>query len=470
MGAHAHVSVNQEHLTVKSGGSAVTYNNMIELGVLIRQFVPTVLGAALLILAADADAAVREQVLFEIPNTGHLRRVFLEGEGQAVGYSFEEREGKQELFLRGKWVEGYDSIPNASVVATPDGRHVAFIGIRGGREYAVLDGQEGPAFPKIRADRPDHHGPIQLSPDGKHICYVARMNDAPRKEEIIMDGDVVASPPSDIGRVSMSEDWSHWAYAARTTSGGWLLVMDGRERPDARQIGGDGIVFSPDGKRAAYSQAGIASIIDGNKVTPTGVVGNVVFSPDGKRFAIIARSAADETKYVMIDGVAGPKFKEAGSLIFSGDGKRAAYVARDGEKCIVICDGRAGPAFDGINDLQFSPKGDQLTYTAETALSKNRSFAAPIKREQIVLDAHGAAHSFPADSAAFDQDERHFACMANSDREFEVTAAKVFLDGRLVARIDGYPVMPIRFLGADRLLVVVERGHQLVRAEVSAGQ
>jgi hypothetical protein len=438
--------------------------------------------ASLLLSRIGAFAETREQVLFEVPASGYWRQLILDQNAQGIGYAFEERTGEQKLFLNGKWVTGYDSIPDDGVVATPDGKHVAFVGIRGGSEYAVIDGNEGPPFHRILSPGTGfsdhlfpHYGAIRLSQDGKHYLYEAfdGRDDADARQKIILDGKVVADPGSDIGRIAITDDWNHWAYAKRDTLPGymeWTLVIDGKERRDVPNIWGDGITFSKDGKRAAYTgwQDGISAIIDGDNVKSTGVRGEVVFTPDGKGFAILSRPT-DDTMAVVIDGVTGPRYKKIVSLIFSPDGKRVAYEGYDGQKSFAVCDGRAGPAFDDVEALGFSPKGDPFFYQGRTYLEKHPGTGSPSKLELILRDANGVEKTLPGETVQFSPDGKHLACIAPVEAHFITNPAmvNVFVDDTLVATVEGEQVQPLRFLDNGHLVLIVEQhGERLLREEI----
>ena len=84
--------------------------------------------------------------------------------------------------------------------------------------------------------------------------------------------------------------------------------------------------------------------------------GTPVFSPDGKRVAYSARKGG--RWFVVVDGQAGPEYDGimAGTPVFSPDGKRLAYVPEKGGKWLVVVDGQEGPTYDMTGHLAFSRK------------------------------------------------------------------------------------------------------------------
>jgi WD40 repeat protein len=127
----------------------------------------------------------------------------------------------------------------------------------------------------------------------------------------------------------------HIAWAERHGTK-WAVVIDGQAGPECDGIGG-GIVFSPDGKYAAYG------------------------AKRSKWFA--------DKWFVVVNNEAGPEYDGIGPIVFSPDGKRLAYVVRKNKwlvnKWLVVVDNQAGSAYDGIGCVVFSPDGKHVAYGAK---------------------------------------------------------------------------------------------------------
>ena len=68
---------------------------------------------------------------------------------------------------RSRTIRFADSIPQVGrPLFSPDGKHLAWIGSRGGKQFVVCDGREGPAYLSITVPR--------FSADSRHITYHAQ--------------------------------------------------------------------------------------------------------------------------------------------------------------------------------------------------------------------------------------------------------------------------------------------------------
>src|SRR5579871_4638112 len=82
------------------------------------------------------------------------------------------------------------------------------------------------------------------------------------------------------------------------------------------------------------------------KMDPGLLKESLVVSPDCRHVGYIA--AHDQTRCVMVDGVAGTAYEVVGGLIFSPDSRRTAYMARREGRSFVVVNGKEGKAYEAI--------------------------------------------------------------------------------------------------------------------------
>ena len=151
-----------------------------------------------------------------------------------------------------------------------------------------------------------------------------------------------------------------------------------------------------------------AVVIDGKQGNSFDAVGAPVFSPDGKRYAYSARND-HEWFIVENDKVTAV---EASSVItaifFSPDSKEIAYILNDGHKYRLIRGGKAGNSYDYINDnsITFSSDSRKIAYSVR---NNEKSFIVMNGTECTLYDEVG----FPVLS----KDGRHFAYWAVGDKK-----------------------------------------------------
>ena len=84
---------------------------------------------------------------------------FAQTEGQKIRLVFREVALGQIFF---------GIIINESLVVSPDSQHVAYVAVRGGKVFVVVDGVEGKEYDGIVTG-----GGPRFSPDSQHVAYVA---------------------------------------------------------------------------------------------------------------------------------------------------------------------------------------------------------------------------------------------------------------------------------------------------------
>jgi Tol biopolymer transport system component len=198
--------------------------------------------------------------------------------------------------------------------------------------------------PKVTVKETDLHGVVYgtgdgaISPDGRHIAYVA--------------------PAKYKGKFAVYLDGA--AGKAYDDIGGWIMPPEYEK-------------FFEKGKGGAKGDEGVDAMPSVRQVAPAQRKYYVLFSPDSRRLAYIAIEGDKE--FAVIDGVEGKRYDEvAHSITFSADGKRVAYTARDGKDWIVVVDGAemkrypnpSPPPFHPVRkaprNFVFSPDSKRLAY------------------------------------------------------------------------------------------------------------
>jgi hypothetical protein len=184
-----------------------------------------------------------------------------------------------------------------SATTDPGNTHYAFVQADGSKKAVVLDGNKGPAFDDV------NYASLTFSKDGAHIGYSAK------------------------------------------TDGKWVAVVDGRTGPPFDAIA------EPQGLLFADASASF----DSNQNTAQ--MGRLILSPDGRRAAYGAQRGGQWS--VVVDGVAGPGFKDVGDIQFTPDGAHVVYGAFDSKGWRLVWDGKQSEPFHGYGQgsLHVSPDG-----------------------------------------------------------------------------------------------------------------
>lgn len=187
---------------------------------------------------------------------------------------------------------------------------------------------------------------VKASPDGKHLAFVARRGNC---WLVVTDG-VVGKEYDNIGGSSLvfSPDSKRIAYAAMQGNN-WLVVVDGAE--EKGYDGLRGIVFSPDSRRVAYvANRGRSwlAVVNGSEGEEFDGCWGLTFGPDSRRVAYAAHRGRKWS--VVVDGTEGKEYDEIGkySLAFSPDGRHVAYAANRGRNWLVVVDGEEGKEYDAL--------------------------------------------------------------------------------------------------------------------------
>lgn len=292
------------------------------------------------------------------------------------------RSDKRFFIINGSEGPAFDVL--GRLVFSSDGKHYAYVGIRGkvsslsgrgkGTTTLVVDGKELEYPLNIRGNRGDMttghislssslHGisdPI-FSEDGLHIAYSVGAS----KINIIRDGqrDPLLFDMSDV-ELAFSPDGTHWACLGLQERK-LVEVRDGTIVGTFESLGKDvypsALTWSPDGQRTAFVAHNynlIWVVADGKPSKQYKIrdfkVTKPIFSPNGKHWACIVHNAkvkpgGNYGSLVLIDGAEGKPYDDVVEVgggkkdkpyyselnkdsLFFQDDETVVYVAREGRK------------------------------------------------------------------------------------------------------------------------------------------
>jgi Tol biopolymer transport system component len=249
----------------------------------------------------------------------------------------------------------------ANIMMTPDFRHIAIVGPSGSRAAAFLDGRSGDKYEQIQTKPP------VLSADGKRWAYVASKGG---QSFIVVDG----------------KEYGPYDRFPQFNQG-----FSSNNRPVVFQMTPRWpIVFSPDSKHFAFiAQKGnqVVVVEDGKEISTQAQVdttSSLLFSRQGDHLVFVARDSAGAA-WVVLDGVAGSKYKSVQLPQFSDDGHHLEYVAcKTLGKFVVVVDGKEGSEFEGVGagntgaGILVSPDGAHVAYMAYKQGASNGGILAII--------------------------------------------------------------------------------------------
>lgn len=257
-----------------------------------------------------------------------------------------------------------------------DGKHLLFArSVYAGFELWV-DGQKWPGYFHSGGGGTDGTIDPLTSPDGRHIAYMASLDERGEKRALLVDG-------RDAGyfgtNLQYTADSKHLISISRTPKGDAVLI-DGKSFFAARQI--LNVYVSPVGNRLVFalthfskdgnSAQGSFLLVDGKPVeaslTSESSIGEFSFSPDGKHYAAVCGSI--QHKYVLIDGKKGQEYFDidkgltalAQGLTFSADSSRVVYSTSTGMNHFIVVNEEESDAFSTVGHFWFSADGKRLAY------------------------------------------------------------------------------------------------------------
>lgn len=202
-------------------------------------------------------------------------------------------------------------------VYSPDGKRVAFTVRKGGEQWVVRDGKEGPHYRRVSLGR--------FSPDGKRFAYTA-MDDKGNRF-VVLDGESLGRYKG-VGSLAFSPDSKRFAYTARR-EGKMMVVCDGKEGKAYDEVLYP--LFSPNAKGLAYwtrtANRKMISVVWNERVVGRMTAeAHLAFSPDGRQLAWGTQDGEVYRCGKIATRIASGRGR-ATRPVFSPDGKHVAYAA-----------------------------------------------------------------------------------------------------------------------------------------------
>lgn len=276
--------------------------------------------------------------------------------------------GTVRVVVDGRFGPEYDDVQH--LLLSPDGKHVAYVARSGVNYSVVVDGRAGSLYDFIGKETPTHRNiRMQFSPDGKHLAYVAKKRN---QHCLVTDG--IAGPLFDhIGVFQFSPDGKRIAYVARTRNKS-CIVTDGRAGPLYDHIEDDPLIgasmqFSPDSKCLAYAARKGNSYVmlkDGRMEALPGPIQHLQFSSDSKHMAY----AVKENKRWMISVDGKNRLIESNDICsfrMNMDATLLAHVVRIPEETTLI-----------------SSTTSKKPYYDTVTLKKNEKFPGKFPQKELI--------------------------------------------------------------------------------------
>ena len=378
---------------------------------------------------ADFDLATLTNSHLKIPQS--ILLMILYPSSDYRHFFYRKTEGEKSYLVRdGVAGASHDEVIFLSTPFTPD--YHFYCWLRDGEQWTML------------FDNKEYHvaAPAMLtpfvSPDGKHIAYIARRG----KDErcVLLDGVEGNWYGFNILAPVFSSDSQHLAYGARTKQGHWVLVVDGKEIPGEEDAIVISTTFSPDSQHCAVVlrvKGQYCVQIDGVRGKAYDCIEQFSYTALGKpRFM-----AKTGNRWALITGDEERELPGyAGGLVISDDGKHLAYLSGPPLQTAVVTDGITGPTYKiierGTLAINCDGHSRYLALTAkdsvavidgkETAMGKY--FSSPIispdgKRQarqeiidyqvKIVTDGVDGTLYNCVSTPVFSPDSRHLAYFAD---------------------------------------------------------
>jgi hypothetical protein len=291
------------------------------------------------------------------------------------------------LLVAGKKVEGSDAAQISNVSFSPDGKHYAAecdLPMSRGK-FMVIDGKKGqeyyPGFMSVRPNALDARN-VLFSADSSRTVYVGMSGG---KTFAVVDGEEFPNGYPSINALSFGAQGKRIAFLGVANSRDRWVVVDGKASQSNFAL--DDLTFSPEGSRYAYTSTGAAVnastsshlrlVVDGVAEEGTSVIPmlgnrtnqgvNFVFSPDGKHVVHYGQVIADRRVGLFVDGKFVPTNIRPSNPTFTPDSRHFLWfqqlTAADSRPAgfVIYVDGR--PAYQ----LNWSQENsDLLTKAAGT--------------------------------------------------------------------------------------------------------
>lgn len=203
----------------------------------------------------------------------------------------------------------FDGIANGGVALSDDGQRIAYVGMRGSKNFLVVDDSEHGPFDSIAKSG------VQVTPKGRHVALPLVQDD---RWHLWLDGRL--DKPHDgfaEGHPRFSADDVRVVYAVRDGKT-WTLIVDGVAQPPIQGFVDDGIGFTSSGELyVGFLQADGWRVRLGDATSEAFDAINkpgLMLGPRGRSLAFIARKG--QQVFVCIDLVCGKPHRGVGARVF----------------------------------------------------------------------------------------------------------------------------------------------------------
>ncbi len=314
--------------------------------------------------------------------------------------------------------EDYDEWGSVSFSA--DGRQVAYIARKGGKQFVVVGDKPDQPYDAVWKDT------MALSRDGQRIAYSGKRGD---KWFLVLDGKE-RQPYENTGSIIFSSDGRLVSCEVKDKGSWFILIYDGEKEVYRSQAYRDSFrppVFSPDSRMLVYElgERGKKRIVFFLDVTKRkmikkrlydeiGIAGKFSFSSD---FSRIVYEAAKEGGFSLVfqdfvlDEEKTIKFPDMmqGTIVLSPNGKKIAYLAaKEGNQFLAVSpwespqQGNEKGPYEAINLPVFGPDFATVAFQAlkegkwRSVVGNKEGLARYDGVDAPVFSSDGARIAYPA--------------------------------------------------------------------------